>query len=446
MSEQHNTQKTTLYRPPNEDKKAWKVYWREQDQTWRTEPEIDTKRQKYLIEQRSVKPDIEGGIYPFKDIEPKLTRADVEWLLATHENGQGPIDWSDESHRRRIGLDLRGANLSKLDLSGLPLSLIQGGLTGREFFYASPEQCRMAAVQMEETLLIGTSLEGIKLNEAQLRGANLYRANLEGAEFKGAFLEKAFLNEAYLGGASFSSAHLEGADLRRAHLEGKSTQPADFRRAFFDTATVLNDICIGNKEHGVITVADVRWNGVNLSVVQWSEVKMLGDEYRARQKWLDGYEKDKNTRIKEHEAAVRANRQLVVALQGQGMNEVAARFAYRAQMLQRKVFWFQGKFGQYLFSLFLDLLTGYGYKLERSIFAYLLVIGVFAALYYHLGAHLAWNEAIVISMTAFHGRGFFPEQFHPGDPQALIAAIEAFVGLLVEVTLIATLTQRLFGK
>ncbi len=84
MSEQHNTQKTTLQRPPNEDKKTWKVYWREQGQTWRTEPEIDTKRQKYLTEQRSIKPDIEGGIYPFKDIEPKLTRADVEWLLATH--------------------------------------------------------------------------------------------------------------------------------------------------------------------------------------------------------------------------------------------------------------------------------------------------------------------------------------------------------------------------
>ena len=47
---------------------------------------------------------------------------------------------------------------------------------------------------------------------------------------------------------------------------------------------------------------------------------------------------------------------------------------------------------------------------------------------------------------AFHGRGFFPDQFHPGDPQALVAAIEAFVGLLIEVTFIATLTQRLFGK
>jgi len=49
-------------------------------------------------------------------------------------------------------------------------------------------------------------------------------------------------------------------------------------------------------------------------------------------------------------------------------------------------------------------------------------------------------------LTAFHGQGFFPEQFHPGDPQAFVAAIEAFVGLLIEITFIATFTQRLFGK
>jgi hypothetical protein len=49
-------------------------------------------------------------------------------------------------------------------------------------------------------------------------------------------------------------------------------------------------------------------------------------------------------------------------------------------------------------------------------------------------------------MTAFHGRGFFPTQFNPGDPQAIAAAIEALVGLFIEITLIATLTQRLFDK
>src|SRR4051794_82372 len=107
MSEQDGKQVATLQRPTTSDSKAWKAYWVIQGQRWRTEPEIDAERQKYLTKQRNIIPDIEKGIYPFKDI--KLSRADVEWLLATHENGRGPIVWKDEDQRHREGVDLRGA-------------------------------------------------------------------------------------------------------------------------------------------------------------------------------------------------------------------------------------------------------------------------------------------------------------------------------------------------
>ncbi len=81
--------------------------------------EVDAKRQQELRRCRAVIPDIEQGIYPFKGV--KLSRADVEWLLATHENGRGPVDWSDERQRKREGLDLGGANLCHTDLSHVPL-------------------------------------------------------------------------------------------------------------------------------------------------------------------------------------------------------------------------------------------------------------------------------------------------------------------------------------
>jgi hypothetical protein len=98
---------------------------------------------------------------------------------------------------------------------------------------------------------------------------------------------------------------------------------------------------------------------------------MIGEEYEARQKtnW-DGKVKDRAVRLEEYEVAVRANRQLAVALQAQGLNEVAARFAYRAQNLQRVVLRRQRKFGQYLFYLFLNVLAGYGYRPGRSVFWY----------------------------------------------------------------------------
>jgi len=106
-NKQNSVQASALQRPPNDDKEVWKAYWKKQGQPWRTEPEIDEERQKYLAERRVITPDIKQGIYPFKDI--KLNRADVEWLLATYENGRGPVDWSNEkSLHERIGLDLRG--------------------------------------------------------------------------------------------------------------------------------------------------------------------------------------------------------------------------------------------------------------------------------------------------------------------------------------------------
>jgi hypothetical protein len=95
MSEQDGILAFTLQRPTTDDRQAWKAFWKAQGQPWRIESEIDTERQQYLTEFRSIKPDWERGIYPFKDI--KLNRADIEWLLATHENGRGPIDWSKEN-------------------------------------------------------------------------------------------------------------------------------------------------------------------------------------------------------------------------------------------------------------------------------------------------------------------------------------------------------------
>jgi hypothetical protein len=140
--------KPQLPRPTTEEE--WRAHWKAQNQLWRTEPEIVKERQEYLDERRSIKPDWKQGIFPFKDI--KLSRADIEWLLATHENGCGPIDWNDESQRNREGLDLCGADLSgnenqRVDLSGLPLSHLIGGPTIMEWVLA-PEDQEMSIIRL----------------------------------------------------------------------------------------------------------------------------------------------------------------------------------------------------------------------------------------------------------------------------------------------------------
>jgi hypothetical protein len=139
-----------------------------------------------------------------------------------------------------------------------------------------------------------------------------------------------------------------------------------------------------------------------------------------------------------------------VALREQGLDEEAARFAYRAQLLQRIVLLRQGKLGPYLFSLVLDLLAGYGYRPGRSLMAYLVVIFGFMGLYllnaHGAAVHLSWDEALILSVSSFHGRGFFLQNVPLGDTFARLAAAEAVLGLLIEVSLIATFTQRYLGR
>jgi hypothetical protein len=62
----------------------------------------------------------------------------------------------------------------------------------------------------------------------------------------------------------------------------------------------------------------------------------------------------------------------------------------------------------------------------------------------------AFPDAIVFSVASFHGRGFFPSfeshQLTLSDPLVVYAAMEAVIGLIIEISFIATFTQRYFGK
>ncbi|HEX5546013.1 MAG TPA: pentapeptide repeat-containing protein, partial [Ktedonobacterales bacterium] len=308
----------------------------------------------------------------------------------------------------------------------------------------------------------GARLENAFLRNTHLEGARLFGARLDRASLVGAHLEGAMLRRVHLEGASLASASLGGKrmapdDLNRIRQWAPDfpevLRPADLQRTFYDTASVLDNVALGDRRYGYAELADAHWGDANLAVVRWTDGRAaitLGDEREAHQHSTpEGKAKTRAERLTDLERAVRANRQLAVALQAQGLNEDAGRFAYRAQVLQARVLRRQLRIGQYLFSRVLDLLAGYGYRPWRSLVAYLLVIVGFALTFFIQGSisgpHLAWNEALIISLTAFHGRGFFPEQFRPGDPQSAIAAIEAVIGLLIEICFIATFTQRFLG-
>jgi uncharacterized protein YjbI with pentapeptide repeats len=408
----------TGQRPTTTDTAIWNMYWERKGQPWRNQPEIDAERQQYLEKRRHRLFKENKPVVPLRDVQ--LSRADIEWLLATHEKGHGPLDWNDLEQRQRKGLHLWGADLREVDLSNLPLANVDLG---------------------------GAHLEGATLYSAHLENANLVSAHLEHVNLSLAHLEDAMLIGAHLEGSGLVGSHLEGARLMRTHLEG-----ADLNGCFLDAQTNLNSVTLFNQEKGAVSLVDVHWADVNLAVVDWSVLSKLGDERAALQQQDTDRTPDAQIFLVEFlKRATRAYRQLSVVLRNQGLNEDAARFAYRAQLMQRKVFWHTRKFGRYLFSLFLGLTTGYGYRVWRSFATYVFVILGFATIYFLLGLRvglpISYGDAIVFSMTSFHGRGFSPgENIGLSNPLTVFAAIEAFVGLLIEVTFIATLTQRLFAK
>jgi len=103
-------------------------------------------------------------------------------------------------------------------------------------------------------------------------------------------------------------------------------------------------------------------------------------------------------------------------------------------------------YGRYIFSLVLSLLTGYGYKPARILSWYLVVVFGFAGFYIIFG-HLAPFEALIFSLTSFHGRGLFPGNNHYlVNSVAMIAIIEGVIGLFLEICLIATYLWRLVQK
>lgn len=128
-----------------------------------------------------------------------------------------------------------------------------------------------------------------------------------------------------------------------------------------------------------------------------------------------------------------------------------------------------GDYGKIMFSSFLDMLAGYGYKPGKAVRNYLVIIVIFALLSWFVGnvegaqaAIVATRQlhkpvapipvfsplgALMYSIISFHGRGLFPSVgARPDDLLVVIAAIEAIIGLIIEVSFIATFTQRFLSR
>ena len=113
------------------------------------------------------------------------------------------------------------------------------------------------------------------------------------------------------------------------------------------------------------------------------------------------------------------------------MVEPARRFRQRERTLQRRTLRANPRtWGAYLFYSLLNLISGQGEEPQRIFVAYAVIISTFTAAYWAVSQQFAsktqpalhWYEALVLSLSSFHGRGFFPADRpgrSPGDPRSV---------------------------
>src|SRR5262249_20974682 len=210
------------------------------------------------------------------------TRGELAWLMA--ERG-----WSGEhdAYSVKYVLAPRGQSSIPSDLRTANLS----HTTLRELFLPRPDLSRPT--------LVFADLRGAHLADAQLTHADMGRVDLTGAELNYADLAQAHLREAKLIGANLQYATLPGARLHRADLRA-----AILHGARLDVSTILSEATLDANTW----LGDVIWDNAPLARLNWSQAPRLGDETAIAQA------PDRHAKLVAYQTAVRAHRQLALAL------------------------------------------------------------------------------------------------------------------------------------
>lgn len=325
--------------------------------------------------------------------------------------------------------------------------------------------CQLQGAHLEEAILGGAILTGVNLQAAYLEGANLDLANCKGADLRDVSLSgESSLNRTLFGiGPTAAPAlklqfgvvtyALAVVGLVLGGVVGKAvgTGLADtiFGVLMGGLAGGTVGIMIGTirsySVHFATSIGGVDWSQCDITQINWDGVTGLGDEYHVESgDTLALY------------AVLKLYRTLAHRLREEGFITASDRLTYRSLIVQRKIRLRESGIVPYLGSWLLGALAGYGYKPLRTLGVYLVTVVTFAAAYYYLAplSHVSFSlpASLYFSIASFHGRGFFPGAYTatgtlaPDAPIVGLAALEALLGLFVEISFIATFTQRFFAR
>jgi uncharacterized protein YjbI with pentapeptide repeats len=370
------------------------------------------------------------------------TRGELKWII-------GERGWQGNSANTRADLpnlansgitgDFSGINLTASNLSGIFIQ--DANLSEVDLSFANLSGAVVATSNLTKAVLAGANLSGSMFVDSNFTDVDLSAADLS----KSIFVQDEGENQ-------FFRATLQMANLSASLIAG-NFGGADMIRARMDGTTAFGGYGEKGRVHidSTTRLLDVAWNGAVLALVNWSEVPRLGDEADIKEA------SSRKEHVQAYREAARAYHGLAKALEAQGITVPALRYRRRQHQLERAAQLRSFNLLGWLFSSALNIVSGYGDRPLRALGVYLAVIFAFAGIYFGIttpgspiffggSQPLQFHEAVVFSLSSFHGRGFFPSTIGLGDPVAIVAALEAVVGLFIELVLIATFTRRLFER
>jgi uncharacterized protein YjbI with pentapeptide repeats len=388
-------------------------------------------------------------------------------LVRAHGEGSDFVEFRAAGRSEALGATLINADLSQARLEGSVLGSANAG--------TDASGCRLYGTVLAGASLRRVRLSGVDLSNCFLAGSDLREAHLEDASVGSPGFDPGLaLDGGRLPAESISFATAEArveaskaGDTKALDALAKKSHAlprvrrwlprfpdehpvADLRGAFFNGSSRIDGATLVRATQAGVRTEGLHWGGVDLSTVAWDAIPELGDEVTMRA-LSDETATSSETNLESTEAAVRANRQLAAALRDQGLVDEGDHFALRAKTLRRRALRLRRRWPAFLGSLVLAVLCGYGYRPSRALAAYVTVVVLFAGL---LGVAtsgdkhpLSVHDAAVASISAFHGRAIAPGATATlASTASSIGAVEGLLGLLIEVTLIATFTQRFLSR
>ena len=376
--------------------------------------------------------------------------------------------------------DFRAATLLHLNMNGF--SLRYANFAGATFFAVSFENAILEWADFTEAKLQNVSfqkgrLQRSRFQRAQMRGVNLCEARLMHAQFQetdlrdarfsgdgaaanatNAIFDQAIMTNCQANGVIFTKASFVEADLTRAQLSDAALQRADLsgcdltdaqlQGANLQGAVMSDQTELPKKFIGQNTrLVDIHWNNVPLSGIEAEDWPQIVFDESVIQPHLERY-----PRVLALRNAERAYRGLAQTLRAQGMVDLASRYRRREKLIAGRALGANRQYAQQFGGWLLHIITGYGESIFTILRSYIITIIAFTFVYYVIlnGGIASFQgttviDALVFSVTSFHGRGFFSAfsvNVTPHDPIAIIAMVEAVLGLFIEVTLIAAFSRR----